>query len=157
MQKHYSGFSLIELIVAVAIVAIIAGIALPSYQNQVERGNLSECSSFAYSLSSQLEQYYTVNLTYPASLTADSGLGLGASGVISESGKCSATIAKIGGTCAVGDADERCHGYTLSVARATPNSSSLRETCSTLTLTHRGEKGALDGDGAASSVDECWR
>ncbi|VUD47045.1 Fimbrial protein [Thalassocella blandensis] len=156
-QTKQHGFSLIELIIAIAIVGILAAIAVPSYQEQVERGNLSECSSFALKMSSMLEKYYTQNLTYPASLTDNSGLGLGAAGVVSETGKCSASIAAVGGSCAVDDVDERCYGYTLSVSRASAGSSSLRKTCNTLTLTHRGQKGAIDIDGNASGVDECWR
>lgn len=145
MLKSTNGFTLIEVMIAVAIVAILASIAFPSYQEQVERGNLSECSSFAFFLASAMEQHYTVNLTYPTSLTAVAGLP-----VSSESGKCSASIVA---NCA----DDRCLAYALSVNRITDSRANLRSQCDTLTLTHRGEKGAIDKSGNASDIDICWR
>ncbi len=148
-SNQNKGFSLIEVLIAVAIVAIIAGVAVPSYQAQVERSNLSECSSFAFTLANEIERYYTQYSTYPSSITEASGLNRASDQ--SESNRCTATIATVGGTCDRDNAAERCVAYTLSIARN--NQPAAFSDCATLTLNNRGQKGVSSG----GTVDDCWR
>ena len=53
-----AGFTLIELMIVVAIVAILAAIALPAYQDYVKRGYLVEGTQQLASARAKLEQYY---------------------------------------------------------------------------------------------------
>ena len=53
-----SGFSMIELLVAVAIVAILGAIALPAYRDYVTRGKLAEAYTLLSSQRVKMEQYY---------------------------------------------------------------------------------------------------
>ena len=62
--KKHKGFSLIELIIAIAIVAIITSVALPSYLSQVARSNRAEGKSFLLDVASRQERYYTANSEY---------------------------------------------------------------------------------------------
>lgn len=64
------GFSLIELMIAVAIVAILASIAYPSYQNYVIRSNRAEAQQVLMNLSSLQGQYMLDNRTYAVGSTA---------------------------------------------------------------------------------------
>ena len=64
MSKKQSGFTLIELMVTVAVVAILAAVALPSYQDYVTRSKLTEAYDALSGLSVSLQQYYQDNRTY---------------------------------------------------------------------------------------------
>jgi type IV pilus assembly protein PilE len=59
------GFTLIELMIAVVIVAILASIAVPSYTDYVVRGKLAEPQSNLAALRVKFEQYFQDNRTYP--------------------------------------------------------------------------------------------
>lgn len=44
MSKHARGFTLIELMIVIAIIALVATIAIPSYRQQVERSRIRACT-----------------------------------------------------------------------------------------------------------------
>lgn len=74
MKKHSKGFTLIELMIVVAILGIIAAIALPSYQNSVTKSRRADAQGALTSLANAMERYYTTNNTYVgASLGAGAG------------------------------------------------------------------------------------
>ena len=58
------GFTLIELMVAVAIVAILSAIALPAYTEYVKRGHIPEGTSRLATLQMQMEHFFQDNRTY---------------------------------------------------------------------------------------------
>lgn len=58
------GFTLIELMVVVAIISILATIALPAYTEYVQRGRAAEATSTLADLRVRMEQYYQDNRTY---------------------------------------------------------------------------------------------
>lgn len=68
-MKKAAGFTLIELIVAVAVVAILATIALPAYSDYVVRGKLIEATSGLADWRVKMEQYYQDNRNYGTSAT----------------------------------------------------------------------------------------
>lgn len=59
-----SGFTLIELMVTVAIIAIIAAVALPNYSDYVARSKTEEATSGLADLRVRYEQYFADNRTY---------------------------------------------------------------------------------------------
>lgn len=67
MKSVEKGFTLIEVLIVVAIVAILATIALPSYSDYVLRGRLTEATNELSAMSARMEQYYQDNRTYNAS------------------------------------------------------------------------------------------
>ena len=58
------GFTLIELMITVAIVAILSAIALPAYTEYILRGRLVDGRNALASLRARMEQYYQDNRTY---------------------------------------------------------------------------------------------
>lgn len=65
--RYMAGFSLIEVMVVVAIIAILASIALPSYNEHVRKTRRAAGGACAVAASQQLERFYTTQLTYVGS------------------------------------------------------------------------------------------
>jgi type IV pilus assembly protein PilE len=63
-MKRNCGFSLIELLVAVAIVGILAAVAIPAYTDYVRRGKLAEAYTNLASQRVKMEQFYQDARTY---------------------------------------------------------------------------------------------
>jgi type IV pilus assembly protein PilE len=63
-MKMQTGFTLMELMITVAVVAILASIALPSYTNYVIRGKIPDATSNLASKRVQMEQFYQDNRLY---------------------------------------------------------------------------------------------
>ena len=58
MQQKQQGFTLIELMIVVAIIGILAAIAIPSYQDYTARAQVSEAVSLSAGLKTPLAEYY---------------------------------------------------------------------------------------------------
>ncbi len=69
-MKLQKGFTLIELVIVVAIIGILASVAVPAYSDYVLRGKLTEASTQLASMRVKLEQYYQDNRSYSSTATA---------------------------------------------------------------------------------------
>ena len=64
IAARHAGFSLIELMVVVAVIGILASIALPSYNEHARKSRRAAGTACALAVAQQMERWYTTNLTY---------------------------------------------------------------------------------------------
>ncbi|KUM39889.1 type IV pilin protein [Pseudomonas sp. EpS/L25] len=141
------GFTLIEVMITVAIVGILAAIAYPSYQSYILRSHRSEGMALLSEAAARMERYYAQNSTYATATPNRLGLTstANATTVDSANGYYSLSLTTLTAT-----------SYSLS---ATPQNAQARDTCGTLTLDSTGLRGAAGKTATndAATVSNCWR
>jgi len=75
--RRAAGFSLVELMVAVAIIGILVAIAVPSYNQYLIRANKSAAKAVLMEAASRQEQYIVQNRSYFVTTTDNDFSGLG--------------------------------------------------------------------------------
>lgn len=145
MKRRIKGFTLIEMMITVAIIAIIAAIAIPSYSRYVTRAHRSEGQALLNEAAARMERYYAQNNKY-TDVVAD--LGLSNSTGLSDNNYYQLSIA----TYQSNKPDYTKQGPYLLTAKAVGPQANDKE-CQNLTLNAQGKKGTS----GTSSVTECWR
>lgn len=150
--KNNSGFTLIEMMIAVSIIAIIMGLALPSYFNKIKVSNRTDAKVELFRIAQVQESYYTQNLSYANSLTQ---LGLSADTTQTEQQHYTVTLVATPAGCTGTAVAPSCQGFSIN---ATPASATqLEDTeCTGFTLTNTGLKGTSSG-ATADQVRHCWK
>jgi type IV pilus assembly protein PilA len=75
MKNMQKGFTLIELMIVVAIIAILAAIAIPAYQDYLVRSQVSEASTLADGAKTAIAEFYSNTGNFPTN-NASAGLAL---------------------------------------------------------------------------------
>lgn len=139
MRHDSRGFTLIELMIVVAVVGILAAIAYPSYLEYVNESRRSEARSNLMELAQFMERYRAANGRYVTTAGGSTAPAL----PFTQSPKDGST-----------------KFYNLSVVNAGNNQYQLNaapigvmagDRCGTLTLNHQGVKGSTSGDS-----NDCW-
>ena len=66
MKRLHSGFTLIELMIVVAIIGILVAVGMPQYQNYVARAQVAEGLTLASGAKTAVGEYFDTNGTFPA-------------------------------------------------------------------------------------------
>ncbi|HZF17333.1 MAG TPA: pilin [Steroidobacteraceae bacterium] len=99
MKMIQKGFTLIELMIVVAIIGILAAIAIPAYQDYTIRAQVTEGLNLAGSLKAEVAEFYAQNGNWPTAVTGLAGtLGHAAGEIPSGKYVQSVNIAAPGGT-----------------------------------------------------------
>lgn len=69
-RRRAGGFTLIELMITVAVVAILASVALPAYQDSVRKSRRAQAKADLVELAQNLERYHTIQNTYATATLA---------------------------------------------------------------------------------------
>ena len=84
-QQSQKGFTLIELMIVVAIIGILAAVALPQYQNYTARAQAAEAVSLAAGSKTAIAEFYQSNGSYPGTTTAPKSSELAVTGTYASS------------------------------------------------------------------------
>jgi len=138
---------LIELMIVVAIIAILAAIGYPSYRDYVRRSNRAEGKSELMNAAALQEKFFSNNNTYTTDMTA---LGLdNTDPAITEKGFYSVDAAACaGGTIAT------C--YVLTATPVAGGGQSDDTKCTSMTIDSRGTKGGAGTQCNCATADTCW-
>ena len=70
MRRNQQGFTLIELMITIVIVAILAGIALPGYQNSVRKSHRGAVEAEMLDIANRQQQFLLANRSYATSFSS---------------------------------------------------------------------------------------
>jgi len=74
------GFTLIELMIVVAIIGILAAVAIPAYQDYIARAQVSEAFSMTSGMKTTIAEYAQINGEYPDAATTPAVADIGVAG-----------------------------------------------------------------------------
>ena len=132
------GFSLIELMITVAIAAILVAVALPSYTEYVRRGARAEARAGLQQAAQWMERGATARGTYPIETATKKEFPAALKAVPSGRYDISCATDDTGST------------FTLT---ATPKGAQSGDKCGSFTLTNTGARGVAN---ATETVQNCW-
>lgn len=141
------GFTLIELMVVVSIIAILAFIAVPSYQQSVRKSCRNDARHAILEIASLQEKFYFQANQYSTDLSfSDGGLNYSDAEESSEGCYVMAVV-----DCSTGGDSMSCYRITAT----TIGVQALDSSCKTLSMDSSGKKAALD-DSSVDATAVCW-
>jgi len=156
--NRIAGFTLIELMIVVAIIGILASIALPSYQESVRKSRRADAEGALLNLSNAMERHFTVNNSY-----CDAG-GAGGANVCFV-GAAETGVNDTGAPRIYSPPAQTAQYYKISIFSADESSFSLHaepinaqatDKCGKLIIDQTGSKTIADHEENVSA-DDCWK
>jgi len=142
MRRLQLGFTLIEILIVVAIMGILVTIALPAYQGSILRSGRAEAKAELLQVASDQERYFSNFNTY-----VNDAMPLNTPVVADRDRTTTNGLYLISVSACAGGALTNCF-----IATATAQGDQTADACATLTITNTGARGATGG-----TVEECWQ
>lgn len=140
MKRTTNGFSLIELMIVVVIVAVLAAIAWPLYQNYVVRANRTAAAACTTEAAQFMERFHTLNMRYDQDR--------GGAAVALPAMECATALAS---------------AYTISIAASATNTYTIRAAPQGVQATRDTDCGTLSVDSTGLRAvtgtlptNKCW-
>ncbi len=151
-QSLPGGWTLVELVMVLAIMGVLAALAWPSYTAYVQRGHRAEAAAALMEAQNYMERYYTAYGRYSlASSSAGTSGTLTAPGLPARLQSIPSGMSVSAARYSLSVSQVSSNSYTLS---AVPTGSMAADKCGSLTLTHSMVKGVTS---TSASATECWR
>jgi len=155
-HKHSTrmvGFTLIELMIVVAIIGILAAVAMPAYTSYIARANRADARTQLLQVAQFMQRFYVANDSYSQD-RAGNGVLSQAPGNLLHSPADSTALYDL----AIPTADLSDSAFTLQMVPVT-GSKMENDECGTFTLTSTGVRGVTVGGSVGSTAlrDKCWK
>jgi type IV pilus assembly protein PilE len=152
--RHQKGFTLIELMITVAIVAILAAVAYPSYTRYVARGHRAQLNVQMAAAQQWMERIYSESYRYDQNASGNlvtGTTGLFAAQAFAQSPSTGEGAARYTLAVALSGTDNQTYVITATRAGTMAN-----DECGNFTVTNTGIKGAINAT-VADPMATCWR
>jgi len=146
------GFTLVEIMVVLAIVMTLAAIAMPSYTENIKQSKRAEAKAQLLEAAQFMQRFYSQNDSYATKRGDSSNVAI------------PDALARVPRTAAAGS-----QNYTISFATPGPTTATFilqaaprvggsmaGDKCGTFTLTQAGQRG-VSGNAAGTTADSCWK